>query len=151
MGGKYSPCLKWYITVSYVSNVNGLKKHTQRLSTVQHSAPSPSCPLPFVPTTDKPPVHHRPSLAALQSPCLQQTLCKRAKLPEIQLQDLSFQLQALYKSGVTPAPAPKDLTRFQWCHIWSIYYYFSSTTSVKKKEGAEGQKPAKYLKFKNNT
>lgn len=44
MGGKYSPCLKWYITVSYVSNVNGLKKHTQRLSTVQHSAPSPSCP-----------------------------------------------------------------------------------------------------------
>lgn len=64
-----------------MSNVTALK------TTVRSTA---RCLFPFMPIMEKPLVQHGPDLAALQSPCLQQTLCKWAKLPEIQLQDVSF-------------------------------------------------------------
>lgn len=130
--------------LNYTSNVNYLKKK---------KSPTPKdctawCLLPLVPVMDKPPTHRGPSPAALQSPCLQQSPCKRAKLPESQLQGLSFQPQALYKY---------ELLLWSTWHVSSsvIYEIFTTIFQVlpwlKKGRGAEGYKSEKYFKFKNNT
>lgn len=73
------------------------QKPTARLSTVQHDASFPS------PVRNKPPDHLGSGLAAWQEADLPSAdpSARRKKLPEIQLQDLSTQPQALYKPRVT--------------------------------------------------